>query len=109
MAKHNPVAVLNGDRSLRPLEITAGPGQTISLDASSSTDLDGDKLKYEWIFYREAGSYKDKIHIEKPSAMETTIEIPKDAKGKTIHVILTVTDNGEPNLTRYRRAVIQVK
>ncbi len=34
------------------------------------------------------------------------IMIPPDASGKTIHLILAVTDSGQPPLTRYRRIVI---
>ena len=34
---------------------------------------------------------------------------PTDAAGTTIHVILQVSDHGQPALTRYRRMVIEVR
>jgi hypothetical protein len=40
--------------------------------------------------------------LEPPAALE----VPADADGRTIHVILEVTDHGEPALTRYRRLVV---
>jgi hypothetical protein len=44
--------------------------------------------------------------IADSSLAETTLEVPLDAKGRTIHVILEVTDNGQPPMTRYRRLVV---
>jgi hypothetical protein len=42
--------------------------------------------------------------------METvTLNVPTDAAGTTIHVILEVTDSGEPALTRYRMAILHVR
>jgi hypothetical protein len=35
--------------------------------------------------------------------------VPDDARDKTIHIILQVTDDGDPPLTRYRRVVVDVK
>jgi hypothetical protein len=32
--------------------------------------------------------------------------MPADAAGKTIHVILEATDDGDPPLTRYRRIIV---
>jgi hypothetical protein len=37
------------------------------------------------------------------------LRIPKDAGGKTIHVILEVTDRGSPCLTAYRRVIVPVR
>ncbi len=79
------------------------------LDAAGSADPDADKLKYEWMFYHEAGTYKGKITIKKTSTDKAAVQIPNDAKGKTIHIVLIVTDNGEPNLTRYQRLVIECR
>ena len=42
------------------------------------------------------------------TAESASLTVPADAAGKTIHVILEVTDRGSPNLTRYRRAVLSV-
>jgi dienelactone hydrolase len=37
-----------------------------------------------------------------------TVSLPTDAQGKSIHVVVAATDSGQPALTRYRRAVINV-
>ncbi|HTD68691.1 MAG TPA: hypothetical protein VK846_19390 [Candidatus Limnocylindria bacterium] len=34
---------------------------------------------------------------------------PQVTTNETIHIILTVTDNGEPPLTRYARAIVDVQ
>jgi hypothetical protein len=105
-ANHPPQPVLNGDLSLKHLEIIAKPGQHIELNATGSTDIDKDKLSYNWMFFPEAGTYQGKITIENPDMKTTGFIIPKDASGEIIHVLLMVTDDGKPALTRYRRLVI---
>ena len=37
------------------------------------------------------------------------VAVPHDASGKTIHLILEVTDDGTPNLTAYKRIVLRVR
>ncbi len=109
-ANHPPRPVLNGDKSLRPVEITAKPGQRIALDATGSGDIDnGDTLSYEWKFYPEAGTYLGQIDIENTNNMTTSLVVPEDASGTVLHILLVHTDNGSPPLTRYRRLVIQCK
>jgi len=38
-----------------------------------------------------------------------TLEVPKDAVGKTIHIILEIHDNGAPSLYAYRRMIVKVQ
>lgn len=108
-ANHQPQPVLNGDTSLRHLEISAKPGQRVKLDATGSTDIDNNNLFYEWTFFPEAGTYSGEIRIENPSNMVTSFVVPNDASGKILHVLLVITDDGEPKLTRYRRLVIKCR
>ena len=56
-ANHEPVAVCNGDRTLRVLAINTDPGAEVKLTATGSSDPDGQMLRYKWWVYREAGSY----------------------------------------------------
>ncbi|MEQ9221478.1 MAG: DUF1593 domain-containing protein [Cyclobacteriaceae bacterium] len=105
-ANHPPTPILNNDRSLGAVEMTAKTGQRIQLDATGTTDIDKDILSFEWRFYPEAGSYKGSIEIKDPGEMKTSFTVPKDASGKTLHVLLVVTDDGDPPLTRYRRLVV---
>ncbi|MCB0131746.1 MAG: DUF1593 domain-containing protein [Caldilineaceae bacterium] len=106
-ANHPPQPVLNGDTSLRPVEISAQPGERVTLDATGSSDVDNDALTYEWKFYPEAGSYSGQINIPNANAMTTSFIVPKDASGTVLHILLILTDDGSPRLTRYRRLVIQ--
>jgi hypothetical protein len=41
-----------------------------------------------------------------PRHWPRALRLPADAAGKTIHVVLEVTDAGTPPLTRYRRLVV---
>jgi hypothetical protein len=51
---HPPTVVVNGHDEIEPLYITAHRGETLTLDATKSWDIDGDALQYEWFQYKEA-------------------------------------------------------
>jgi len=106
-ANHAPTAVLNGDETLRVLEVTADPGDDVRLTAAGA-DPDGDALGFMWGVYREAGTYWGDVPLVGANVTEATVTVPKDAASRTIHVILEVTDTGKPPLTAYRRAVLKV-
>ncbi len=105
---HNPVAILNGDSSRSIIEYIANPGDKICLSAEGSYDPDGDKLSFQWWNYIEAGTYNDCVIIESDNEVKAVVQVPKDGQGKSIHIILEVTDNGEPKLTCYRRVIINI-
>jgi hypothetical protein len=106
-ANHPPSPVLNGDESLRPLEIKARPGQKVSLDATGSSDIDqDDQLSYAWNYYPEAGTYSGELKINDSDNSIASLHVPEDAAGTYLHILLVLTDNGSPALTRYRRLVI---
>lgn len=108
-ANHHPKAVLNGDNSDKILFINAKPGEKIKLDAAGTKDPDGDQLNILWWNYREAGNYEGMPKIENTSGMDAMVEIPRDAAGKEIHVILEVKDQNKiASLWDYRRMVISV-
>jgi len=107
-ANHNPVAIVNSDSSRNPLRISAAPGDVVSLDASGSSDPDGDGLSFKWWVYMEAGTYESTVSITDNTSIQASLQIPSDAAGKTIHVILEVKDDGSPPLTSYRRVIIEV-
>ncbi len=88
---------------------TAKPNQLLQLNANA-TDSDGNQLSYRWWQYYETGSYKGGINIENENTKHAFFKMPSDIKkGETIHVILEVTDNGVPQLTRYQRVVCRGK
>jgi hypothetical protein len=104
-ANHPPTVVLNGDRSPRVLTLNAPPG-LVTLSAAGSSDPDGQPLTYHWSGYSEPGSYRGELNWTDADSNVARLSLPADAVGTTIHALLTVTDNGSPPLTRYRRVVI---
>jgi len=100
---------VNADATKRILQVTAKAGETMKLDATSSSDPDGDKLAYHWFVYPEPGTYRGSATMRRGDAAKADLLVPADAAGKTIHVILQVTDNGTPPLTRYRRIVVSAR
>jgi hypothetical protein len=107
-ANHPPAPVLNGDRGVGALELKAQPGEVVKLAIAGSADPDGDRLSFHWFVYPEAGTYGKDVPLSDATAETTSLTLPADAAGKTIHVVLEVTDGGGPALTRYRMAVISV-
>jgi hypothetical protein len=116
-ANHPPTVRLNGGGGLAPVEIAGCPGQPIALSAEGSSDPDGNRLAYRWWWYREAsGLYAPSLSLSASEGASTTVRIGDSANtdqftpptSYRLHVILEVTDDGMPRLTRYRRAVITV-
>lgn len=109
-ANHPPVAMLgHADR------LTAKSGQRVSLSAKGSADPDRNGLTYEWFYYGEPGSLAlssgrtgAPLKIENAAQSEAWFTAPQVAKPETMHIILAVTDQGAPPLTRYRRVIVTV-
>ena len=108
-ANHRPRAVLNGDDTGEALRVEAAAGSTVSLSAAGSTDPDGDALAHRWWHYREAGTYPGDVGLAGSDTAEAAVSLPADAAGRTIPLVLEVTDSGDPSLTSYRRAIITVR
>lgn len=71
-------------------------------------DPDQDALQYRWFQYREAGSYKGTLTIDHPEAKKVSFTAPAVEKVETLHIILEVTDQGTPSLTRYKRVIVNI-
>jgi hypothetical protein len=103
-ANHPPQPRVRGS-----LVRTARPGDTVTLDASTSTDPDGQPLRFDWSFYPEAGTYRGPLPgIQNSRTARATFTAPPVEGEQTLHALLTVTDGGSPPLTRYRRVIVKV-
>jgi len=125
-ANHNPLVDVNGKSGTAPVEIEGEAGQTLTLDATGTTDPDsGQKLTYNWYVYPEAGlngmhgadvaitnGDQPVAHLVIQSPCRKTWVIPGytiPCRGTgVVHIILAVTDNGSPALTSYRRIILKV-
>lgn len=111
-ANHPPVAKLKHAN-----ELTAKPGEVVQLSAEGSSDPDGDALSYQWIYYPEPGTFTLStartgmpLKIENANQMNASFTVPtRFGRPGTMHLILAVTDNGKPALTRYQRVIVTVK
>ena len=100
-ANHSPVVKVRG-----PLHRTVKHGERVTLNATDSSDPDGDRLDLWWEFYREPGTYNGPLNVQTNSAGTISFEAPKT--NETLHWILHATDDGNPPLTRYQRVIVNV-
>jgi hypothetical protein len=123
-ANHHPLVVINKVSGSEPLFVEVRLGETLALDASSSSDPDGNQLNYRWIIYPEAGYEPGQsmasVELDKTLGSRVILKPLKTCRGDwhnknpsceagVAHIILEVTDNGKPALTRYRRVIVMVK
>jgi hypothetical protein len=131
-ANHNPRVVVNGRAGTEPLEVDATVGTPVVLDAAGTSDPDGNALRFQWLYYDEAGSGipgqpvrvrerppagaappppgmpprpAARVRIEGATSARATVT-PTSAG--VAHVILVVEDDGRPSLTSYRRVILRM-
>lgn len=102
-ANHPPVARIHGER-FRHVK----PGESVVLDASASTDPDGDDLTFEWSLYPPDPDILDGVTIQGRDTATPRIKVTRIFTGKTIPILLTVRDSGTPGLSRYGRVLLKV-
>ncbi len=114
-ANHPPVPMLGHSNRL-----TAKPGERVNLSAAGSTDPDGDELSYEWFYYDEPGTFTislsrtgQPVTIEDANQQNAWFTVPTERVLRngtgTMHIILAITDQGSPPLTRYQRVIVDVQ
>jgi hypothetical protein len=104
-ANHPPVPALG-----HPDKITVKSGEGFALDASGTSDPDGDNLSFLWFQYTEVGSYKKPVPFDQAEDLYRIpyIKAPVVEKPETTHFILRVTDKGYPPLARYKRVIVNI-
>ncbi|MGA9669084.1 MAG: DUF1593 domain-containing protein [Terracidiphilus sp.] len=121
-ANHNPKVVVNGQSGTAPVALSFDAIQTVTLDATDSSDPDRQPIHYKWWVYEEAGLTgthgadvtiddanrpRAKVTIHSPCRAMWLSGIPCRGEG-VVHIILEVTDEGTPRLTSYRRIILHV-
>lgn len=101
-ANHPPVLQVKGG-----LKRTVKAGDTVQL-AATATDPDGNKLAAKWWQYAEADSAVATVTIANSDSLDQASFVAPNEPGKQVHVILEVTDNGTPPITRYQRMIVSV-
>ncbi|ETN44547.1 uncharacterized protein HMPREF1541_10217 [Cyphellophora europaea CBS 101466] len=135
---HAPIVVVNDSTlGPEPLHIEAEVESEVVLDASKSYDPDaGDELTFNWMHYKDCSATQWSVDQEVPDILVTDISRVADGqrarsvvrvkmpgpekcaverfsgkaqeKGMIMHLVLSVTDNGKPALTTYKRVVVQL-
>lgn len=100
-AECNHPPVLEGMEEI--VHINARPGEPVILDAGKVIDPDGDSLTFTWEIYQETGTYRKETVLLAEKGNSASVILPKPG---SFSVVLSVTDNGVPALTRYRRYCI---
>jgi len=94
-------------RDILHREIVAG--QRIQLDATGSTDPDNDTLNYRWWQYVEAGSPDCLVNLANANSVIASFQASDVVEPMSVHIILSVSDEGQPPLTSYRRIIVSIK
>jgi hypothetical protein len=89
-ANHAPVAVV------KEAALSVEAGEPVSLDASWSTDRDGNTLTYCWYVYKEPSTYDGVLDLQGANSTNVMFTAPDVSAERYIHLILEVTDNGTP-------------
>ena len=105
---HPPVPVIEGDATTKVLQRRVASGATLELDAAGTRDPDGNAVQYQWWHYPEAGHRPVKLVLENATSPRARLIAPSVSQPETLHLILSVTDDGAPRLTSYRRVVVTV-
>ncbi len=101
-ANHPPIARVVGEsrRSVKS-------GEMVMLDARESSDPDRNGLTFHWVNYPEPGTYRGPpLVIAKATSPQASFIASQVDSDQTLHIILMVTDDGSPRLTRYQRVIV---
>jgi hypothetical protein len=103
-ANHPPEVRIDGkpERAIKA-------GAVEVLDARGSSDPDGNELAFEWGVYPIGLEGTAKVAILGRNQKIARVTVGRELTGTTIPILLSVTDRGEPGLTRYGRVMLKVE
>lgn len=107
-ANHHPAVQVFGDSTRKVLHRKVAAGESVSLDASGTNDPDGDSVNFHWWRYSEPGSYPESVSIRRERSANASFVAPVVSRPQTLHIVLAVTDSGQPPLTSYRRVIFTI-
>jgi hypothetical protein len=108
-ANHNPISVLNGNRSTGVVMIAAKAGSSVKLSAEGTDSGDeGQNVTVTWWIYHEAGTLEGAF-LTQANGLNTEAVLPAAGKAGEAHVILQARDDGTPPLSAYRRIIIKTE
>lgn len=104
-----PQAIVDGDKGLQVLRRKAHGGETVVLDASASRDGEMDRLAFAWEQMILPGAWHEALQLAGSDGARVEMQVPPEASGTPIHLLLTVTDEGAGHaLSAWRHVVIEV-
>ncbi|KAK1674129.1 hypothetical protein BDP55DRAFT_554937 [Colletotrichum godetiae] len=113
---HQPIAIVNGSCGPSSLDVEYQFGESLVFDAAESWDPDSDILSFEWFHYREASGrdlegftiplISPNLDIVNLTADGSVVRV-EPLKNQTMHLILSIRDNGDMPLVTYRRIILQ--
>jgi len=104
-----PHIVVDGDADWRPLRRRVSAGKTLTLDADATYDEEKDDLTFRWEVLPLPGARSEGVVLSSVGKSRVEVRIPTDAGGATVHILLTVTDDGAGHhLSSWRRVVVDV-
>ena len=123
-ANHHPQVRVNGRAGTAPVVVDARVGTPVTLDAAGTRDPDGNRLRYRWFHYQEAGvgtaPALAAVTLRGTTTSRATVTPTATCRPQWLpgrpcpatgvaHVVLAVTDTGAPTLTSYRRVILNVR
>ncbi|MFW5756747.1 MAG: nucleoside hydrolase-like domain-containing protein [Tangfeifania sp.] len=84
---------------------TVKAGQKVELKAAAS-DPDGDAVYYWWWHYPDPSKMSSYIKIVHETSENAHFTVPENSD-KDIHIILEVSDDGDPVLKKYKRLIFR--
>ncbi|MDX2037746.1 MAG: DUF1593 domain-containing protein [Isosphaeraceae bacterium] len=103
-ANHHPIVKIAGGSSR-----VVAAGDSISLDASCTIDPDGNALSFRWTVDPTDTETAGSVTIQDGETAKPRILVSPAPTAKLVSLLLTVSDDGRPSLTRYGRVLLEIK